>query len=136
MTAAPLVLPDPPAGIDQRVSTWMQQSKGKAYTFGLQSLPNVDRNVAGLNISGDKLQSWGQALFTTDGSGNVTITHGLLFPPNVVFADTLNNDSSLWMCNIITIGATTFSLKVLSANSFGTGTVNSTPVTIMWYARF
>jgi hypothetical protein len=69
---------------------------------------------------------------TSDGSGDIVITHGLGISPNVIMAEVYNNANIA--CRVYAKSSTTFTLRLYDADA-GTA-LASTAVNIMWVAYY
>lgn len=71
---------------------------------------------------------WGSAGFTTDSSGNHTITHGAPFTPTAVFVQEISGTGYV-STHVTAIAATTFTVRCFDAAGVG---LNAVPVTIYY----
>ncbi len=69
---------------------------------------------------------------TSDGSGDIVITHGLGITPNVIMAEVYNNANIA--CRVYARSSTTFTLRLYDADA-GTA-LASTAVNLMWMAAY
>ena len=77
-----------------------------------------------------RIENFGAISTSTDGSGDVTVTHGMGTTPTVVLVTPTG--TTAWICTVHTIGATTFKVRFFDAAG---AAVTSTAVTASWLGK-
>lgn len=136
-----VVLPDPPifAGdlkkYADQATAWMGRVKGIVFAgTAPQTAFSVTRTTPpALAVQASRQTSWGSGTYTTDGSGNIVVTHGLNAAPSVVLVQGTGNGLVAWGFNPNTLGTTTFTVQVVNFSAIAA--VTGTSVKIMWFAQ-
>jgi hypothetical protein len=104
---------------------------GNRFQTGLISVGASNSQVVVADNMGIAMEAFGTVSDTTDGNGNLVVTHGLVHTPDIVTLTLVGNLP--YEATVQEIGATTFTIRV--RNSTNNNDAVGIAPTIKWFAR-